>query len=240
MSNSKISITALQWMYILTPIIFGIFLSYSSLPQWSIYIIILLMFIMVCILLWMSPCPEQIKKIRDKRRRNNLAKEFFHEFKDKYFVKKFKKIQSVSTDQTYSEYTFHDIFDRLKRDHQEFESLPNPDINSIRNQFNLWLHWYNYFNKKIDFESLLILLEEFGFIVRRYHKICISEPTKNISRINEENKIEINEGRKKDWETAKGYYDDFEKRYNDFIDEVNINREIGDIELSGLPPAKNL
>jgi len=202
------------------------------------------MFIMVCILLWMLPyreqISEQIEKIRDKRRRNNSAKDFFKEFKEKDFVEDFKLIQSISIEDPHLGHTFHDIYDRLKRDHKEFESLPDPDINSIRDQFVLWCNWYNYFNKKIDSESFSNLLEEFGFIVRRYHKICISEPIKNISRINEENKIEINEQRKKDWQKAKEHYDGIKVPYQKFLNKVNKDREIVDMKLSGLPPAENL
>ncbi len=76
---------------------------------------------MLCILLWISPLPELIKKINDRRRRNNLAKKFFQKFRQENFVDSFKRIHG--SDGTNSEYTFHDIIDRLKREQQ---AVPNP------------------------------------------------------------------------------------------------------------------
>lgn len=239
MGMSKIGDTTLLKIFgILGTIVIGTIFSYQTLPQWSIYIVILLLLIMLCILVWISSLPEHISKRSDMRRHNKLAKKFFQEFKEENFVDSFKKIQSYDPAAPNQEYTFHNIVDRLKRDHQEFESLPDPEINLIRNHFTFWLRWYGYFDGKIDFNSFSTMLEDFSSMVKGYHRICNTEPLRIISRINEINQIKINEKRKKDWKIAVGYYDDFEKRYNHFVGEVN--GEFKDTILSGLPPAQEL
>ncbi len=82
------------------------------------------------------------------------------------------------------------------------------------------------------------MLQDFGSMVRAYHRICVSESLRKISKIKKEKDIELNEKRKKDWKIAMGYYDDFEKRYNHFVGEVN--GEFKETILSGLPPAQEL
>ena len=217
----------------------SIFFSYSSLPTWSIYIVVPLIVIMWLVLLWISPLPELIKKRNDMKRRNDLAKKFFQKFKQKNFVDSFSKIHSKTSDGTYHEDTFHKIIDKLKKDHyQEFESLPESEIYLIRAHFSCWLNRYNYFHGKIDFNNFSTILKDFSIIAIGYHQTYVSRSLQKISRITEKNDIKIDEQIKKDWKTAMGHYDDFEKRYNHFVDEVN--REFGETILSVLPPAKEL
>lgn len=75
-------------------------------------------------------------------------------------------------------------------------------------------------------------------VTRTNHRICIAEPLTKISYINKRNEITIEEEIKKDWKTAMGYYDDFEKRYNHFVDQVN--GEFKETILPSLPPAQEL
>jgi hypothetical protein len=49
------------------------------------------------------------------------------------------------------------------------------------------------------------------------------------------NEIRLVEEIKKDWKTAMGFYDDFEKRYNHFVDQVN--GEAKETILPSLSPA---
>ncbi|PWB52878.1 MAG: hypothetical protein C3F06_07290 [Candidatus Methanoperedenaceae archaeon] len=193
---------------------------------------------MLLVLLWISPLLELIKNRNGIRRRNILAKKFFQIFKQENFVNSFMTISSTDSDITHSKYTFYNIVDRLKKEHKEFQSLPEPQIALIREHFTFWNRWYGYFKRKIDFNSFSTLLEDFGSMVSGYHRICISEPLTNIYRINKNGEIKISEEIKKDWKTAMGYYDDFEKRYNHFVNQVN--GEFKETILPSLPPAQEL
>lgn len=216
----------------------SIIFSYSNLPLWSIYIAIPSIVIMLLILVWISPFPQIIREKKDKIRRNKLAKKYFEKFEHDSFVVSFKRIQSSSSDSTYSEHTFHNIVDRLKRNHQEFQSLPTPEIHMIRDRFTFWLRWYGYFGRKIDFNGFSTLLEDFSSMVIEYHRICVNQPLTKISRINEKNEIKIDKEITNDWKTAMRYYDHFEKRYNQFVDEVN--GKFKETILPSIPPAQEL
>ncbi len=237
MSISRLSVTSLLTIFgILGTIVIGIIFSYSSLPQWSIYVVISSIVIMLCLLLWISPLPELIKKINDMRRRNYLAKKFFREFKQRNFVNRFKIIQSNENNYEKSnKRTFQNLISRLKQNHPDFKSLLEPEsqINSLRDHFNFWLRWYGYFDEKIDFKAFSSLLEEFQNIVNEYHRICILEPSKILTK-----NSKIDEEIKKEWRATMEYYDFFINQYNEFGEEVN--REFNEPVLGTVAPAQEL
>lgn len=235
MSESRISNSALIGIFIiLGGLAISIFLSSSSLPLLLIYFAYSLIVIMFFIIVWISPILENFWKYMEKRRRNKLAKRYFKEFKRENFVDNFERLHGSEY-----EYTFHRIIDGLKQDHEEFKSLHELRINLIRDHFIFWSAWYGYFEAKIDYNSFVNLLIDFGSIVRGYHRICIDESQSEISRIAKTKSIQINDARKHDWKTALGYYDDFEKRYNNFLDKVNGEFKAKIIP-GRIPPGKDL
>ena len=233
MNESRISNSALIGIFIiLGGLTIGIKLS--SLPQWMMIIEGLLVFSMWCILISISSLPRMWTEYRNKKRRNKLAKKYFEKFKHDNFVDSFERLQGSEYD-----YTFPRIIDRLKQYHEEFQSLPELKIDLIRHHFDFWCELYHYFETKIDYDNFLILLTNFSSIVRKYHRICIDESLDEISQIKKTNSIQIKDPIKQDWKTALGYYDDFEKRYNNFLAKVNGEFK-GKIIPGRIPPGKEL
>lgn len=239
MSKSIISNTASLTIFgILGTIIIGIFFSYSSLPVWSINIVITVLFVMLFIQLWVvfwnSSIPERIKEINDRRRRNNLAKKFYKRFKQEKFVDSFRIIGSADYGSHSSEHTFLNVIATLTQTQQGFESLPEPPINWIREFFTYWLELQNLLDRKIDYEGFYFMLREFEYIVRAHNRICVSEPLRKITQID----TEIDEDLKKEWKIALSNYDYFEKTFNQFVSDVNDGFK--DSILLGLPHGKEL
>lgn len=191
----------------------GIILAYSTLPSWSIYIAIILIIVMTFVLLWISPLPYIIKKKRERRISNKLASTHFQKLIKKNFISQFEK--NLSDDISF---TFHNIVMRIKSKHSEFNSIPDPQVELIKQRFYFWLNCLNHFDKKIDDKILTLLLEEFRSIIIAY---ChISAISNDISKIKNKSEIEIND-QEKEWKKAVNLYNDFRNPYNTYLEEVN-------------------
>lgn len=195
----------------------GIIFSYSSLPQWSIYIAIPSIIAMFFILLIISPIPEIIKRKNDIRNRNKLTRKYFQKFKEENYMDNFNTISSV-------DYAFHHIVNKLKEcQKEEFGILSNPEIRMITTYFNFLRCIYNNFKykDKINYEDFMIIFNGFNELMIEYHRICIKEQYENITKISQDEKVKINDEFINEWKLAVGDYDDLQKRYNQFVYGIN-------------------
>ena len=205
-------------------------------------IALILLAIQTYIIVRFSPIYEHYKNWNDARNQNKLARKIFEGFKEKNFVGKYKRIQSVRDDPEYIYDTFHRVVNTLRG--KGFDEIQDPEIKLelIREHFNFWLERYNFWCERyrkliggMGIKDFIALFSEFDRIVKNYHDSCIWEPKRQIEEIIKagEQIPKIPEYIDKDWRSAMEYYIDFWREYKDFVDRVN--EEFGSELLEGEP-----
>lgn len=242
--NDKINTTIIAAIIGSFAAIFSsIIFAYAKLPDWSIALAFILLIIQLYVILSIAGIFKSLLKIKQKMHETKLAKKFFDEFKQDDYVGKFHLIQSTADGvDTYRYQTFHKVID-LIRQRDYFRELQSPNLKSIRTHFRFWKGCYNRFNGK-DASGFEILLNDFGAVVYEYYSESVAIPLESVKNITQRAKekkeppIVIENSLREEWRIAMGYYDDFEKRYNHYVERVNaaFNRSV----LSGIPPARDI
>lgn len=209
----------------------GIFFSYPSLPPWSIYIIIPLLFIMFITLILISPIPSKIKDIYNTKRYNRFVGRriniLFQKFKSAKFINRFEKLYEFSEMHTIYDNTIPYIISELSN-RQEFSSLKDLDKEfSIRhelyNDFDICRKLFRLFdNQKINKNNFVILLRHFRLVLGESHHMIILRSIEEISKIVETNtEIKMDKHIMINLQTYITKYNDDVKYFNDYIEDVN-------------------
>ena len=189
----------------------------DSFPAYLFYVVVIfLLIIIVSFLIYgflAHPIYDFIKKRRETRRLNALAKKHFNEFKN--FTDTFGELVDSSRS--------NNIPQALKAlySSQEFRNI---SCLSTQDLYNL----FNYFEERLKRfdgtkEDFSLLVNEFDSILEIYNKHCIYNPVREIRRIG---RNKVNEDIKEDYNKKKGWYELFLRNYMGFG--KKLNKEFGE------------
>lgn len=159
------------------------------------------------------PIYDFIKKRRETRRLNALAKKHFNEFKN--FTDIFGELVDPSRG---------DNIPRALKDlnsSQEFRNISFLSPQDLYNLFNSFKERLKRFDRTKEDFSLLV--NEFDSILEMYNKHCIYNPVIEIRRIGRD---KVNENIKEDYKKKKGGYELFLRNYMGFG--KKLNKEFGE------------
>lgn len=152
------------------------------------------------------PIYNFIKKRRETRKHNALARKYFGEFKD--FTDRFGEFIQ-------SDINIPHILDELCSQ-EEFRSISLFQTNEIRNLFYLFEERLKRFNGTEEDFSLLV--EEFDTILKIYNKYCVCKPVEEVRIIGRD---KVNERIKEEYIRHKTKYERFVDDYIEFGKRIN-------------------
>ncbi|MCK4398153.1 MAG: hypothetical protein KAV25_04105 [Methanophagales archaeon] len=191
--------------------------AHASFPVYLYYTAVISLLVAIFSLLahefLAPPIYDFIKKRREIRKHNALARKYFDTFKD--FTDGFGELVEPNRCDNIP-YALRDLSSS-----QEFRNISFLSTQDIHNFF------YNFEKRLKRFdgikEDFSLIVKEFDTIMNMYNKFCICEPIKEIKRIGQD---KINEHIKEDYRRHKRAYERFIGNYTDFG--KKLNKEFGE------------
>lgn len=155
------------------------------------------------------PFSAFIKKRRETRRVNALAKEHFKDFKN--FTDRFGELLDQSRSDTIT-YALGELINRS----QEFRNISFLSPQDLYNLFRYFKERLKRFDRTK--EDFTLLVEDFGTILDLYNKLCVCKPVEEIRKLGRD---KVDEPTKEEYTRRKGEYGRFIGNYIDFGKKLN-------------------
>lgn len=191
--------------------------AHASFPVYLYYTAVIFLLLAIFSLLFYGflahPIYNFIKKRREIRKHNALARKNFDEFKD--FTDRFGELVEPNRG---------DNIPHALRDLNSSQEFRNISVLSTQDIHNLFYH----FKERLKCfdrtkEDFTLLVKEFDTILNMYNKFCLCKPVEEIRRIGRD---KVNERTKEDYKRHKGVYERFIGNYTDFG--KKLNKEFGE------------
>jgi hypothetical protein len=190
----------------------------ASFPVYFYYAAVILLLVAIFSLLIYGflahPVYNFIKKQKEIRKHNALARKYFDEFE--HFTERFGELlwQSRTVNIPYAL--------RDSQSSQEFRQVFYPSTDDFYNHFRNLLDCFKERLKRFDRtkEYFILLVNEFDTILNMYNEFCLCKPVKEIRGIGRD---KVKGGFKEDYKKFKGAYEQFIGNYIGF--EKELNRE---------------
>lgn len=186
--------------------------AHASFPVYLFYAaFIILLIAILCLLIYgvlAHPMNEFIKKRRESRKHNALARKYFDDFK--HFTERFGEfVDSTRRD------TIPGVINDLNGS-QEFRNISFLSPQDLYNLFNYFKERLKRFDRTK--EDFLLIVKEFDTILDMYNEFCVFKPVNEIRRIG---RNKVKEGTKEKYKKYKGAYEQFIRNYMYFGKNLN-------------------